>query len=95
MEVNNGNAAMVEHFAKAKPKFPVSNSLMYSIYKMLPNDTDLTVFREEGNIQGLNFAFIDSHYNYHTTQDNLANLSPKTLQHQGTYLMAMLFQHAI
>ena len=90
MEVNNGNAAMVEHFAKAKPKFPVSNSLMYSIYKMLPNDTDLTVFREVGNIQGLNFAFIDSHYNYHTTQDNLANLSPKTLQHQGTYLMAML-----
>jgi hypothetical protein len=25
----------------------VSNSLMYSIYKMLPNDTDLTVFREQ------------------------------------------------
>ncbi len=90
MEVNNGNAAMVEHFAKAKPKFPVSNSLMYSIYKMLPNDTDLTVFREEGKIQGLNFAFIDNHFNYHTAQDNLANLSPKTLKHQGTYLMSML-----
>ena len=90
MEANNGNAALVEHFAKAKPKFPVSNSLMYSIYKMLPNDTDLTVFREEGKIQGLNFAFIDSHYNYHTTQDNLENLSPKTLKHQGNYLMSML-----
>lgn len=90
MEVNNGNAAVVEHFAKAKPKFPVSNSLMYSIYKMLPNDTDLTVFREEGKIQGLNFAFIDSHYNYHTAQDNIENLSLKTLKHQGTYLMSML-----
>lgn len=90
MEVNNGNAEMVKHFAEAKPKFPVSNSLMYSIYKMLPNDTDLTVFREEGKIQGLNFAFIDSHYNYHSAQDNLANLSVKTLKHQGTYLMSML-----
>lgn len=90
MEVNNGNAAMVEHFAKAKTKFPVSNSLMYSIYKMLPNDTDLTVFREEGNIQGLNFAFIDNHFNYHTAQDKLSNLSPKTLKHQGTYLISML-----
>ena len=90
MEVNNGNAAMVEHFAKAKPKFPVSNSLMYSIYKMLPNDTDLTVFREEGKIQGFNFAFIDNHFNYHTAQDNWSNVSPKTLQHQGTYLMALL-----
>ena len=90
MEANNGNAEMVKHFAKAKPKFPVSNSLMYSIYKMLPNDTDLTVFREEGNIQGLNFAFIDSHYNYHSAQDNLSNLSVKTLKHQGTYIMSML-----
>ncbi len=90
MEVNNGNAEMVNHFAEAKPKFPVSNSLMYSIYKMLPNDTDLTVFREEGGIQGLNFAFIDNHYNYHTAQDNMSNLSVKTLAHQGTYLMSML-----
>lgn len=90
MESNNGNAELVKHFEQAKPKFPVSNSLMYSIYKMLPNDTDLTVFREEGKIQGFNFAFIDSHYNYHTAQDNLANLSVTTLAHQGTYLMSML-----
>ena len=90
MESTNGNAELVRHFAAAKPKFPVSNSLMYSIYKMLPNDTDLTVFREEGKIQGFNFAFIDSHYNYHTTQDNLNNLSVKSLAHQGTYLMSML-----
>jgi hypothetical protein len=90
MEVNKGNAALVQNFADAKSKFPVSNSLMYSIYKMLPNDTDLTVFREEGQIQGLNFAFIDSHYNYHTAQDNLANLSPESLEHHGTYLMSLL-----
>jgi hypothetical protein len=90
MEVNNGNAALVENFAEAKTQFPVSNSLMYSIYKMLPNDTDLTVFREQGKIQGFNFAFIDSHYNYHTAQDNLANMSLNSLEHQGTYLMSML-----
>lgn len=90
METNDGNASLVQHFAEANPKFPVSNSLMYSIYKMLPNDTDLTVFRDEGKIQGFNFAFIDGHYNYHTSQDNKNNLSLKTLKHQGTYLMAML-----
>src|SRR5690606_39288806 len=46
MEVNDGNSEMVKGFAKANPRYPVSNSLMYSIYKTLPNDTDLTVFRE-------------------------------------------------
>lgn len=92
METNQGNAKMVEAFSAAKVPYPVSNSLMYSIYKMLPNDTDLTVFRENGKIQGFNFAFIDSHYNYHTAQDDYAHLDPKTLAHQGSYLFTLL-QH--
>jgi hypothetical protein len=90
MEVNQGNARLVKEFTAANPGFPVSNSLMYSIYKMLPNDTDLTIFREQGNIQGFNFAFIDNHFNYHTAQDDIDHLSPKTLAHQGTYLMPLL-----
>lgn len=90
MEVNRGNAAMVKAFKQAKPEYPVSNSMMYSIYKMLPNDTDLTVFREHGKVPGFNFAFIDGHYNYHTAQDTYAHLSPKTIEHQGSYLMPLL-----
>lgn len=90
MEVNNGNSEMVDAFAKADPDYPVSNSLMYSIYKMLPNDTDLTVFREQGKIQGFNFAFIDAHFNYHTAQDDYQHLSPETLSHQGSYLVPLL-----
>jgi len=90
MEVNKGNANMVKEFTAANPSYPVSNSLMYSIYKMLPNDTDLTVFREQGKIQGFNFAFIDHHFNYHTAQDDIDHLSPKTMEHQGTYLVPLL-----
>jgi hypothetical protein len=90
METNNGNSKMVDAFKSGNAAYPVSNSLMYSIYKMLPNDTDLTVFREEGKIQGFNFAFIDSHFNYHTAQDTYQNLDPKTLAHQGSYLFPLL-----
>ncbi len=90
METNGGNAGLVKEFAAANVKYPVSNSLMYSIYKRLPNDTDLTVFREQGNIQGYNFAFIDGHYNYHTAQDDIDHLSKKSLMHQGKYLMPLL-----
>ncbi|WP_310559572.1 M20/M25/M40 family metallo-hydrolase [Flavobacterium sp.] len=90
METNSGNAGLVNQFSAANVKYPVSNSLMYSIYKMLPNDTDLTVFREQGNIQGYNFAFIDGHYNYHTAQDDINHLSKNTLVHQGKYLMPLL-----
>lgn len=90
MEVNNGNSGMVDAFSEAGPGYPVSNSLMYSIYKMLPNDTDLTVFREQGKIQGFNFAFIDGHYNYHTAQDDYGHLSAETVAHQGSYLVPLL-----
>ena len=90
LETNDGNAKMVAAFKAGKVKYPVSNSLMYSIYKMLPNDTDLTVFRTQGKIQGFNFAFIDNHFNYHTAHDDYHNLDPNTLAHQGSYLFPLL-----
>lgn len=94
METNNGNKKLIEHFTNANPKYPVASSLMYSIYKMLPNDTDLTVFREEGNIQGYNFAFIDDHFDYHTELDSYERLDRNTLEHQASYLMPLLYYFA-
>jgi len=92
METNRGNGKLIEEFIKADPNFPVGNSLYYSIYKLLPNDTDLTVFREDGDIEGFNFAFIDDHYDYHTARDNYERLDRNTLSHQGSYLVPLL-QH--
>lgn len=90
METNEGNAKMVEAFSKSNLSRPNSNSLMYSIYKMLPNDTDLTVFRTLGKIQGFNFAFIDNHFNYHTAQDSYQNLDKRTMAHQGANLYPLM-----
>ncbi|WP_127137114.1 M28 family peptidase [Flagellimonas oceanensis] len=90
IETNRGNGTLIKEFTKANPKYPVANSLMYSIYKMLPNDTDLTVFREDGDIEGFNFAFIDDHFDYHTALDNYERLDRNTLAHQGSYLMPLL-----
>ncbi len=90
IETNRGNGKLIQEFAKANPKYPVANSLAYSIYKMLPNDTDLTVFREDGDIEGFNFAFIDDHFDYHTALDTYDRLDRKTLAHQGSYLMPLL-----
>jgi hypothetical protein len=90
VETNKGNANLIKEFTKANPDYPVANSLVYSIYKMLPNDTDLTVFREDGNMEGLNFAFIDDHFDYHTAKDTYDRLDKKTLAHQGSYLMPLL-----
>lgn len=90
LETNQGNATLVREFVKANPSHPVASSLMYSVYKMLPNDTDSTIFRELADIDSYFFAFIDDHFDYHTANDTYENLDRNTLEHQGTYVMAVL-----
>lgn len=94
LETNGGNSVLVKEFVKANPDFPVASSLMYSVYKMLPNDTDSTIFREDGDVPSFFFAFIDSHFNYHTANDNYYNLSDNSLAHQGSYLLPLIHYFA-
>ncbi|MDD7915648.1 M20/M25/M40 family metallo-hydrolase [Polaribacter ponticola] len=90
METNGKNSKLLSEFLAAKPNFPVANSLMYSVYKKLPNDTDLTVFRQDANINGFNFAFIGDHFDYHTAQDTYKRLDRETLLQQADYLTTSL-----
>lgn len=61
----------------------LTSSVFYTIYKLLPNDTDFTVFKDAG-YQGLNFAFIGRVALYHTPLDNSANVSIASLQDEGS-----------
>jgi hypothetical protein len=80
-ETGSANEWALGLFALHAPH-PITNSLSYTIYKLLPNDTDFTVFKAAG-IEGLNFAFIGEVVHYHTPLDNFANASPASLQHHG------------
>jgi hypothetical protein len=90
METNGKNSKLLSEFLAAKSNFPATNSLMYGVYKKLPNDTDLTVFRQNANIPGFNFAFIGDHFDYHTAQDSYERLDRETLLHQADYLTSSL-----
>ena len=90
METNGKNSKLLSEFLAAKPNFPAANSLIYSIYKKLPNDTDLTIFREDANINGFNFAFIGDHFDYHTAQDSYERLDKESLLHQADYFTSSL-----
>ncbi len=68
---------------------PVTNSIYYAAYKLLPNDTDFTVFKAAG-WEGYNFALTGNVQHYHTPRDSIAELSLASLQHQGDNALAML-----
>lgn len=86
-ETGPRNGRLVSEFARAAPR-PVANSLLYALYRLLPNDTDLTVFKRAG-LPGLNFAYARGLVYYHTPGDNLENIDEGSLQHHGSYCLSL------
>jgi hypothetical protein len=86
-ETSPDNLWLVREYARAAP-YPLASSLMYEIYRRLPNDTDFTVFRRVG-FQGFNFAFIGGLSAYHGPSDTAANLDSASLQQDGSYALGL------
>ncbi|MEZ4300346.1 MAG: M20/M25/M40 family metallo-hydrolase [Polyangiaceae bacterium] len=86
-ETSPDNGWLIDMFARNVER-PVASSLIYTAYKRLPNDTDLTILKQAGK-QGLNFAFADSVFNYHTPGDTDSELDPRSLQHMGDQALSM------
>ncbi|HNS85381.1 MAG TPA: M28 family peptidase [Parvularculaceae bacterium] len=87
-ETSAPNGRDVEAFSR-RSKAPVGNSLATDIYKMLPNDTDLSEFLALGG-DAINFAYSDRLPIYHTPLDTIANLDRRSLAHLGTSALAGL-----
>lgn len=86
-ETSNQNGWLIREFARSAP-YPMAHSLAYEIYRLLPNDTDLTVFRR-ANLPGLNFAYINGLTRYHTQLDTVNAVDQRSLQHHGSYALAL------
>jgi hypothetical protein len=86
-ETTEGNEGLIGECGRVLTRSAAS-SLFYTLYKSLPNDTDLTVFKKNG-IAGLNFAFVDGWNRYHTPADTPANLDERSVQHMGMYALTL------
>jgi hypothetical protein len=86
-ETSGGNAALIKEFAKSAPH-PVGEAAMAELYEESSQNTDFTVFKEEG-FTGLNFAFIDGGAYYHNPRDTTENFDPASMQHHGANMLAL------
>lgn len=86
-ETSDGNGWLTREFARAAP-YPLGSSLAYAVYKQMPNNTDMTVFKRAG-LNGINFAFSGTFENYHTRRDTAENLDLRSLQHLGSNALAL------
>ena len=86
-ETSEQNGWLIQEFARAAP-YPIAHSLAYEIYRLLPNDTDLTVFKK-AQMPGLNFAYINGLTHYHTQLDNTNEIDERSLQQEGSTALAL------
>ncbi len=86
-QTSDENGWLIDELAETVDR-PVANSLSADIYKLLPNDTDFTIFKQAG-MNGLNFAYIEGVASYHSSLDNMASLDERSLQHHGMYALAL------
>ncbi|WP_129779559.1 M20/M25/M40 family metallo-hydrolase [Peristeroidobacter soli] len=73
----------------AHASLPVANSLMGSVYRRMPNGTDLTVPLKRG-LPGLNFAFLGDQFGYHTMVATPERLDVGSLQHLGDQVLPIV-----
>lgn len=87
-ETSPGNRWLIRHLANVLER-PQASSFFYAIYTLLPNDTDVTVFKRAGKA-AVNYAAIGGVNWYHTPFDDVAHASSRTLQHHGDNALATL-----
>jgi hypothetical protein len=66
---------------------PQAGSIFSAVYAALPSDTDFTLARRAG-LQGFNYAFTGSEFDYHQPTDAPANLRLASLQDLGGQVLA-------
>ncbi len=87
-ETSRDNRWLIPIVARALPH-PASTSLFATIYDLLPNDTDLTIYKRAGRA-GINFAYLGDGTQYHTPLDNFANVDAASVQWRGEQVLAMV-----
>ncbi len=87
-EISGPTKPVIDGFSRHAGR-PFTNSVAQAIYELMPNDTDLSVFKRRA-IPGVNFAFLDGVMDYHTPNDDRARLSLGSIQHQGDNCLAVL-----
>ena len=91
-ETSQPNDAAIAAFADAVRR-PLASSMSTDIARLIPNDTDVTTYKERGWLT-LNFAIVGNETRYHSPGDDLAGLDPRSLQHMGDQALAVASQLA-
>ncbi|XP_062536113.1 endoplasmic reticulum metallopeptidase 1-like isoform X1 [Armigeres subalbatus] len=81
---------MIDVYARSI-RHPFAQTVAEEVFQfgLIPSDTDFRIFRDFGNIPGMDFAHVVEGYRYHTKYDNMDYLSLPVLQRTGDNILAL------
>ncbi|XP_072943077.1 uncharacterized protein [Epargyreus clarus] len=85
-----GEPWLVEVYAAAAPH-PFASSLAQELFQsgLIPADTDFRIFRDFGNLSGVDLAWSSNGYVYHTRLDTADRIPAAALQRTGDNVLAL------
>ncbi|XP_022178394.1 endoplasmic reticulum metallopeptidase 1-like [Myzus persicae] len=89
-QTTKSDSYLVDLYARTVPH-PYGQVIGEELFQsgIIPSDTDFRIFRDFGNMSGLDLAHYKNGYVYHTKYDNLDQIEPAVLQNTGENLFAL------
>ncbi|XP_055470094.1 endoplasmic reticulum metallopeptidase 1 isoform X1 [Psammomys obesus] len=85
------NPWLVQAYVSAA-KHPFASVVAQEVFQsgIIPSDTDFRIYRDFGNIPGIDLAFIENGYIYHTKYDTADRILLDSIQRAGDNILAVL-----
>ncbi|MCP3917729.1 MAG: M28 family peptidase [bacterium] len=88
IQVGTPNGVLVERLAHVVPTIAAS-SIAEELFELLPNTTDFQVFDRAGK-SGYDIALVAGAAAYHAPDDLVEHLDPRSVQHMGDLVLALV-----
>ncbi|XP_067839735.1 endoplasmic reticulum metallopeptidase 1 [Heptranchias perlo] len=85
------NPWLVQAYVRAA-KHPFASVVGQEVFQsgIIPSDTDFRIYRDYGNIPGIDLAFIENGYIYHTKYDTADRIPLDSIKRAGDNILAVL-----
>ncbi|XP_066502735.1 endoplasmic reticulum metallopeptidase 1 [Hoplias malabaricus] len=85
------NPWLVQAYVQAA-KHPFASVVGQEVFQsgIIPSDTDFRIYRDFGNIPGIDLAFIENGFIYHTKYDTADRIHTDSIQRAGDNILAVL-----
>lgn len=81
---------LIRLYRKSVPR-PFGHSVAEELFEtgVIPSATDFQIFRDDGMVPGLDFAYVENGWRYHTRCDSVEYISEKSVQHTGENILEL------